>query len=312
VEGQGYNRKISKKRLRRGTKLDLQFLFNNPILTVRELSPGYEGHASDVWLVKTLNEEVVVRASRMKDEPSNDFWWGSKRIFGIDPRKVWELESVNNTLKEYCSLPVPKVLQKGLIGDRQCVIVEKLKGDLLTSFIGQPNSVLESLGEGLASIHLYKSKYAGNPSGSFSIRLVDFHVHLAGSMKELISKFYSGTDIAKMLPEMLQSLQQLPAPKSTTFVLIDMDPTQFLTDGIHITGFVDTEAYALAPRELEFIGLEYILDAKSAKALKKGYEKILPIPDLSQCRKPYRYLYRLLSVQGKIEINKWLNHETYF
>ncbi len=34
----------------------------------------------------------------------------------------------------------------------------------------------------------------------------------------------------------------LPVPKEATLVLIDMDPTQFLSDGTTITGLVDTEA----------------------------------------------------------------------
>ena len=47
-----------------------------------------------------------------------------------------------------------------------------------------------------------------------------------------------------------------------------MDPTQFLSDGTTITGLVDTEAYAIAPREFEFIGLEYVLTEKKLMLLK--------------------------------------------
>jgi aminoglycoside phosphotransferase (APT) family kinase protein len=292
--------------------LDLSFLFSDPILTIKELSPGYEGHASDVWHVTTLKEEAIVRASRMIDEPSNDFWWGCKRLFGIDPRKVWELEGVNDTLKTYSSIPVPKVLNKGMIDNRQCVVVEKLEGHVLTSLISQPDTILESLGEGLATIHRFQSDYTGHPSGTLHVPLNDFHDHLGTTMSELVEKFYPETEIAHKLPDILSELKHLHQPNHSTLVLIDMDPTQFLTDGVRVTGLVDTEAYALAPIELEFIGLEYILDEKGAKAFKKGYEKILPIPDLTKCRKAYRYLYRLLSVQGKVEIEKWLNHKFLF
>ena len=47
-----------------------------------------------------------------------------------------------------------------------------------------------------------------------------------------------------------------------------MDPTQFLSDGSTITSLVDTEAYAIAPREFEFIGLEYVLTEKKRVPLK--------------------------------------------
>jgi len=68
---------------------ELQFLIEEPIIDFCELTPGYSGHASDVWFVKTTSQEVVVRASRLKEEPNNDFWWGCKNTFGIDPRNVF-------------------------------------------------------------------------------------------------------------------------------------------------------------------------------------------------------------------------------
>ncbi|MFD2446611.1 phosphotransferase [Bacillus sp. CGMCC 1.16607] len=292
--------------------MNLQTLFYDPILSVQELSPGYDDHASDVWLVKTSKEEVVVRTSRMIEEPDNDFWWGCKSFFGIDPRKVWELEDVNNILKPISSIPVPSVIHKGKIEQRELVVVEKLEGTVLTSLIEQPESVLESLGKGLASIHQFQANYVGNPSGTFQVPLEKFHEHLMIGMEEHVSKFYQGTSIANKLPEMVEIIKQLPPIDYASFVLIDMDPTQFLTDSMEVTGIVDTEAYVLAPREFDFIGLEYLLDTRSAEAFKKGYESILPIPNLSEYRKPYRYLYRLLAVQGKVEIEKWLNHNIFF
>lgn len=66
----------------------LQKLFSSPILSIQTLHPGYEDHASDVWLVKTEAEEVIVCSSKMQGELNNDFWWGCKQLFGIDPRNV--------------------------------------------------------------------------------------------------------------------------------------------------------------------------------------------------------------------------------
>jgi len=107
-------------------------------------------------------------------------------------------------------------------------------------------------------------------------------------------------------------LKRIPTPTESNFILVDMDPTQFLSNGTEITGLVDTEAYAVAPRELDFIALEYVLDKKSAEDFIRGYISVQDIPDLTYVRKPYRYLYRLLSVQGSVGIEEWLNHPTYF
>lgn len=293
--------------------MDLQFLFQEPIKEIHELNPGYENHASDVWLVKTDKQEVVVRSSRMVENPNNDFWWGCKKLFGIDPRQVYELENVNNILKNITSIPVPKIINKGKAFSREFVVVEKLNGEVIQSFIRQPSTVLQSLGEGLARIHQYKENYVGTPSGNFKVKLEDFHQHLKDTMTEMVSEFYHNQDqIKSKLAVIHNVINELPPPDYTSFVLVDMDPTQFLSNEKIITGLVDTEAYVIAPRELDFIGLEYVLDEKSAKEFKSGYEKIMEIPDLKKCRKPYRYLYRLLSVQGKVDINDWLNHKVFF
>ncbi|EOQ33674.1 MULTISPECIES: hypothetical protein [Bacillus] len=291
----------------------LQQLFTSPILSIQALHPGYKDHASDVFLVRTEDAEVIVRSSKMNEEPNNDFWWGCKNLFGIDPRNVYHLETVHTLLQEHTTLPIPTILEKHILNGREFVVVEKLVGNTVQSFIGQPDTTLFSLGKGLAEIHKFKADYIGNVSGSFQITLEEFQSHILNVSKELVNMFYSDNEsIQNAFPTFEQQLSSLPAPKEATLVLIDMDPTQFLSDGTTITGLVDTEAYAVAPREFDFIGLEYVFTEKEAHAFKQGYETIMPIPRLEGCRPPYRYLYRLLSVQGSVELEKWLSHPSYF
>lgn len=114
----------------------LQQLFISPIISVQALHPGYEDHASDVFLVKTETEEVIVRSSKMTEEPNNDFWWGCKNLFGIDPRHVHHLETIHALLKKHTTLPIPTILQKHVLNEREYVIVEKLTGNTLQSFFG--------------------------------------------------------------------------------------------------------------------------------------------------------------------------------
>ncbi|MCY8921528.1 hypothetical protein [Bacillus atrophaeus] len=144
------------------------------------------------------------------------------------------------------------------------------------------------------------------------MELSDFHQHvIITGMKQIVSSFYADHhQIAATLPDIIGGLKELPAPDS--FVLIDIDPSQFLSDGRTITGLVDTEAYVIAPRAFDFIGLEYILDEASAAEFSIGYEKVMPLPDLTFVRLPYRYLYRLLSVQGSVDLDEWLEYKTLF
>ena len=194
---------------------------------------------------------------------------GDAKPFGIDPRNVHHLEYIHELLKKHTNLPIPTILQKHVLNGRKFVSVEKLTGNTLQSFIGQSDSILFSLGKGLAEIHSFQAAFIGNPSGTFQVPLEEFKSHILKVSKELVNRFYSdNASIRNAFPTFEQQLASLPVPREATLVLIDMDPTQFLSDGSTITGLVDTEAYAIAPREFEFIGLEYVLTEKKRVPLK--------------------------------------------
>ncbi|QHW29645.1 phosphotransferase [Paenibacillus rhizovicinus] len=292
---------------------NLQFLFKDPIIQQSELSPGYEDHASDVWLVQTENEEVVVRTTKMVERPNNDFWHGCNKLFGVDPRNVHEMEYINNTLREFSLLPVPRVIRKGSRDDKQYIVVEKLDGVVCRSFVDQPETLVESLGRGIASIHAFKSDFVGTASGSFRSSIQNFHHALSDTMSEIVGLFYKDDIQAQqLLPQMIAILKDIPAPTHASFILVDMDASQFITNREVITGLVDTEVYVLGPRELDFIGLEYIMNKDSADVFKNAYQKQLSLPDLELCRIPYRFFYRLLRVQGRVDWEKWLNYPALF
>ena len=64
--------------------------------------------------------------------------------------------------------------------------------------------------------------------------------------------------------------------------------------------------------DLDLIGYEYELDRPRAAAFVRGYESVLPLPNLRAVRPLYRYLYRLLEVQGSVELNIWLGWPAHF
>jgi len=139
----------------------------------------------------------------------------------------------------------------------------------------------------LAEIHRYQEEHFGDPASSSKRPIRVFHSALAQTMQKMVNRYYQRDhSFVDHLQQVVQCLSRLPAPASASFVMFDMDATQFLTDGQGITGLVDTEGYVLAPKEFDFIGLEYVLDRQAAEDFRKGYETISPIPDLTPCRYP--------------------------
>lgn len=289
--------------------MELQNIFTAPIISINKLTPGYTDHASDIWLVKTTDEEVVVRASKVTEIDNSNFWWGCNKLFSIDPRNIFELEHLNDDLRKLSSIAVPKVLRKGILKGRKYIIVEKMEGETLNSFYNLNETTLEDLGEAIAKIHSKTFTYYGNPSGYIKNCISGFHDHLGITLKDIIDRFYfENIKIKNKLPEILMELKKLPHPESASYVLVDMDPTQFLIKDSNISALVDTEAYVIAPRELDFIGFEYIMNKPEMEAFLQGYRRVLDVPKLSPVRNVYRFLYRLLEVQGGVDIDNWLNH----
>jgi hypothetical protein len=310
----GFCLAIENKRIRQFTgrkvnsleKYGLQQLFDEPIEEITMLDPGYSGHASDVWLVKTASKEVVVRSSRWRHEPNREFWWGCKFMFGIDPRHMIYFEENSKVLNAIPHILAPAILSKAKMDGREYLVVEKMKGTALPSFTNQSDEMMQQLGGWLAKIHLNTFDFFGNLAGTRTEKKELFHTRLAEAMKLLVERDYvNNSEIRERLEHMTNELSALPVPQHFCPILVDLDPSQFLTDNGMISAIVDTEAYVVAPRELDFIGLEYVLDEQASKAFLAGYTTILDIPELANCRKVYRYLYRLLGVHGSVELDKW-------
>jgi hypothetical protein len=284
----------------------LQQLFEEPIEEIKILDPGYSEHASDVWLVKTTAREVIVRSSRLHDEPNREFWWGCKYIFGIDPRHMIYFEENSKVLNNTSDIPAPKIISKAKIDGREYLVVEKMKGNVLQSFTNQSNELLHQFGVWLAKMHLNTFDFFGNLAKTRVEKKDQFHIRLEQAMRLIVERDYLNNSMIKeKLENIMNELSALPVPQYFCPILVDMDPSQFLTASGMISAIVDTEAYVVGPREFDFIGLEYVLDEQTSKSFINGYTTILDIPELSNCRKTYRYLYRLLGVQGSVDLDKW-------
>src|SRR5262249_46479788 len=132
-----------------------------------------------------------------------------------------------------------------------------------------------------------------------------FPARLVETMRQLVEKEYRGEPrIRAELEPICLDAGRLPLPDAGSLVLVDIGSGQFLTDGQRLTALVDTEAYVIGPRELDFIGLEYCLDPPSVVPFLAGYRSVLPLPTLSPVRSVYRYLYRLLGVRGQVDLEE--------
>jgi aminoglycoside phosphotransferase len=293
--------------------IDFQPLFAAPIIEQALFPPAYSDHTNFVWRVRTAREEVIVRMPRATDDLNSPFWWGCHHLFGIDPRRPAALVAVNAELAELSPIRVPRVLRTGTVVGRPCLVVEHLPGARLADFNDLPLATIETLGTAIARIHARRFARWGVPGGEARRPLTTFHRDLAATLRGLVARFFAhDAPLAGVLDEMCALADRLPPPADAALVMLDVDGTQFLSDGTRLTGLVDTDAYVVAPRALDLIGYEYELDRPRAAAFRHGYRSVLPLPELQAVRPLYRYLYRLLEVQGSVDLNIWLGWPAHF
>jgi aminoglycoside phosphotransferase (APT) family kinase protein len=280
---------------------------DRPVVEVLALDPGYPDHGSDVWLVRTAEEEWIIRSSRMREEPDHEFWWGLKALFGVDPRNMDHFEAALKLLSGVPDIPVPRMLAREKASGREYLAVERMKGSMLPTFIGQPDGLLRQFGAWLARVHRLETDVFGNPAGTRREPKGRFHGRLAEMMRMMVEREHPDDPaMREWLTAALDDLRRLPAPESCCPVLVDLGPEQFLAEDGKITAVVDLEACVLAPRELDFVNLEYELDARAAEAFLEGYSSVLDVPDLSRCRTAYRLFCRLMGVKGSADIREWM------
>jgi hypothetical protein len=285
----------------------LQRLFSEKIEHVELQDPGYSGHASDVWVVKTASEESVVRCSRLTNEPDHEFWWGCLHLFGIDPRHMVNFEKNSELLNTVPDIPAPKVLSKAELDGKEYLVVEKMRGKALESFTGQPEELLYQFGIWLAKVHRSRANFFGNIAKTSTEHKDRFHTRLAETIKIMAEREYpEDSKIRKVSGNILEELKSLPVPDWFCPIMPDMSSSQFLAEEGRISAIVDIEAYVVGPRILDFIALEYVLDKEASRPFLEGYCSMLDVPPLSGYRKVYRYFYLLLGIQGTVDLDEWM------
>ncbi len=276
----------------------LQELFDDPILEQVELASPFADHGSSVYRVRTAGEHVVVRSFRPAglDDP---FWRSGRALFGIDPVARSELLALYALLSDVSPIAIPEVQRAGVAGGRTWLVVALVQGTPLERFDELSDDGLVELGRALATIHERRFDTFGNPSGSFRYPPAEFN----GRVKQL---FRSTADAR--LDEMCAAVDALVPPGEGSLVLLDLFAPQFLASGGRVVAMVDIDAYAVGPRELDLVCLEYFVDARAAELVARGYREIAPWPSLRRVRRAYRYLFWALDMNPMaLDVDRFLS-----
>ncbi|MDA1475867.1 phosphotransferase [Bacillus changyiensis] len=293
----------------------LQKLFQQKIKKAVVLGDLYEGRANNVWRI--IFEDVpdcIVREPKSGIEES-EFSFGCKEIFGLNMSHVYEhIEIVNEQLKNTNSFAIPAVIRKQQVEGRRFLVMEKIEGQQVASFIDRSPEFLMDYGRQLANLHQFHAAYFGTVHEGKRADLSVFHQTLVSTAEKLIDRYdmYS-KHIREYFPIFKEKIRNLKSPVSASFILIDIDPSQYVEKNGMISGLVDTEAVAIGPREYDFVALEYLLTEREALFIQQGYEDISNLPkNLAAVRECYRFICLLLDIHGTWDFHQWMRHPVRF
>ncbi|WP_224740932.1 phosphotransferase [Bacillus sp. 28A-2] len=293
----------------------LEALFHQPIVSVQTLGEQYAGRANDVWLISLQDKtEYVIKSPKTAREES-EFVFGINMIYGVDAHTVQEhIDQINQQLSHANSFHIPEVVCQVKKAGRHYNVMEKVEGTPLTSFEGRSSEFYQDYGRKLARLHSYRTHYFGAVFAAEKRHLREFHAILKKAVSKLISRYYADQPEFQYYAEIVQQkLEKLSPPDSTSLILIDLDPSQYIEKDDQVTSLVDTEYVVYGPPAFDFIALEYLLTKEAARDVQLGYEEICPLPrQLHEVRECYRFVSLLLDIHGSWDMKKWMNHPVLF
>lgn len=289
-----------------------QDIIAEPILDCAYMDPGYSGHAADVWMVRTEKRTAALRIFNA-GAWNGPFWDGMRWLFHWRGNFRQRVARRNRFLRQAGGLPVPGVLAHGARDGLDYLVMEWMPGLRMESFDELSPAGMRGFGRHLAALHAQVFPRNGTLDGARGRPAAQFSMELTGTLNMLFENYYRDQpDFSRIHAIMLQHARQVQAG-SFSPVLVDLGAGQYLrSERGELCALVDTDAYAAGPRELDFILLEYGLTPALAKDFVKGYEEALPLPALREVRPVYRYLYRMMEVEGAPPLEEWMDQEAIF
>lgn len=270
----------------------------------------YSDSTHQLWDCETVQGPLFLKICNSDNVSQSIFWQGMMRLFALNlPQQLGEFEQVYTFLSTQSRLEIPGYIASGsaTASDPAFIAVKKIPGSMLIA-AEVDNLMVITLAKHIASLHQY-SKTTWGAFGQPEFTPQQWPQRLQKTLLKL-------AEIHNRIPtDLLLEVTEL-AGICTANEFVPMMPDlrwdQFLQHRGKLSALVDLDAFVFAPKELDFILLEYLLNEQQARVFAQQYQQSHNLPDLSVVRKPYRLLLFLMNVLGEEDIDTWMQADTRF
>jgi hypothetical protein len=252
-----------------------------------------------LWRLETLDARTLFL--KVVQNTSSPFWQIMQKLFGLNlGQQLGDYQLVYRQVSELTPLSAPTLLACAAQSSQSpaYLFTTALLGENLNAEQVDDEMVI-ALARHLFALHAQQSETWGN----------FFDANNSAESWSLALRAVLGTYFADDCK--LQAFHHVPV----CFVpmMLDLRWDQFLLRDGKLNALVDLDAFVIAPIELEFVLLEYILTPEqlliwcSAYQLQGG-----KIPKITVVRDSYRRLLFAMQVLGESDLTRWLGQAHFF
>jgi hypothetical protein len=291
----------------------LNFMFRYPLLTPAEqadlpkllaepsaMPNKFEDSTHALWHCQTTDGEMVLKVCNHASVAKSHFWLGLNHLFAVDfPNSLSNIHLTHDFLMLHGALKVPELVAASA---NRFVLTRFLPGVDLEA-TQMDDKWLVALAKHIAKLHQRTYQEWGSLHAPQFVA-ADWSKRLHQTLKFLAEK--SDTPIAEeMLSEILALAENV---EETQFVpmMLDLRWDQLRCLSNNNLALVDLDAFVVAPRALDLILVEYLLNPEQLNLFKQHYVQTQDWPDNAAQKPCYQLLLFLMHVLGETDLQRWM------
>lgn len=264
----------------------------------------FEDSTHRLWRCETEDGPMVLKVCDHDAIAKSSFWYGMNQLFGVDfPNSLGHIYKTQTLLSEHGYFTLPALV--AAVPDR-FITTRFLAGeDMQRSLV--TDEIIIALAEHIAGLHQIQHQVWGNlylPSYSQT----RWGEQLKSTLQHMIAN--SNKTIPDSLTREVLANTALISESDFVPIMLDLRWDQFRilnnTPQINSLALVDLDAFAIGPRSLELVLLEYVLTAAQFNLFKNQYSLKHDWPDYSQQKSSYQLLLFLMNIMGETDVERWM------
>ena len=290
---------------------------------VQKLPGLFFDSSSDVWEIQATcfkNDSKLINHVIKSHQVSNPcpFWLGMDLLFKRSICSSYQdAKATYKIIDTLTSLKIPQVSDV-LVGQGHCALVlEKIYGaSIQTTEIS--DDLVKQIAKFLAEMHSHSAEKIGaivkQPEFKQDLiyDLTSWQESVLLTVQTLMPEEFA------QKPSVISALNNIASLTIQKIVplMMDLRWDQFSQIEGKLAGVFDLDAFVFAPIELDFVILEYLLNAQQLIVFKKAYEQEgannLSVPSIVEVREIYRVLFFLINALGERDFEKWMSQPCFF